>query len=801
MKIKYSHYFLLVLFLCFSSNLLVAQGIVEGIVTGDDQPEGLISAQVAANGVGTVTEFDGSYSLSLPAGTHTITYSYTGYEDYTETVTLADGETKKIDVEMKLATHILNTATVTSGKFDKPLGEVTVSLEVIKPALAEATNSTTVDQVLDRVPGVTIVDGQANIRGGSGFSYGAGSRVLLLVDDIPILSGDAGFPTWSDVPVENISQVEVVKGAASALYGSSALNGIINIRTAYAKSEPETNVSLFSDIYTSPKDEAKKWWEPDSITRPYRFGGSIVHRRKIKKLDLVLGTTAYKTITYTQNARDNKIRFNTKLRYRFTEKFNAGIYANYNWGRSNTVFLWENNAEGAYSGDPNNQTNTKVNRYNIDPFVNYTDKFNNKHRYIGRYFVTKNDNTNDQGNFSDNFYNEYQFQRKFKKPGIVLTTGGVLMNSIITGSLYGDFKFKSANRALYVQTEKKFYLSKNEDGSKNEKKNVLNLTFGARYEYNKLLGPDTVYYVPNNFDLFDVIENGEFKESRPVFRVGASYQAAEFTFLRTSWGQGYRSPTIAEKYISTQVSALNILPNPLLESETGWSAEIGLKQGFKIGSVEGFVDLSGFWSRYQDMMEFNFIFIPNPFTLGFQSTNIGNTDIKGMEISIAGRAASESKVPITFLLGYTFIEPRFREFEAYDLPYDVTTDISELTPGQLNNFYSSANTNILKYRNRHSFKSDVEATIAEKYIVGLSLNGASKMVAIDEAFSALAGVGEYREQNNNGFAIFDVRAGYNITDQIKVSMIAKNLFNTEYAARPALLQPMRSFSFRVDCKF
>ncbi|MGK0388846.1 MAG: outer membrane cobalamin receptor, partial [Maribacter sp.] len=522
MKIKHSHYFLLVLFLCFSCNLLFAQGMIEGIVTGDDAPEGLISAQISSNGVGTVTEFDGSYSLSLPAGTHTIIYSYTGYENHKETITLADGEARKLDVEMIVATNLLKQATVTSGKFDKPLGEVTVSIEIIKPALAEATNSTTIDQVLDRVPGVTMVDGQANIRGGSGFSYGAGSRVLLLVDDIPILSGDAGYPSWSDVPVENISQVEVVKGAASALYGSSALNGIINIRTAYAKSKPETQVSVYSDIFTAPKDSAKKWWAEDSITRPYKVGFSVVHRRKVKKLDVVVGTNIFKEIDYTQYADDRKIRLNAKLRYRITEKLNIGIYANYNYGKSNTVFLWENNAEGAYSGDSSMITNATVKRYNVDPFVNYTDKYSNKHRYIGRYFLSSNDNSNDQGNRSDNFYNEYQFQRKFKKAGIVLTTGLVGMNSIATGSLYGDFRFKSTNAAIYLQSEKKFYLSKNEDGSNNEEKNVLNLTFGARYEYNKLLGPDTVFIVPGSTDLFEVIEGGKFEEARPIFRVGAS---------------------------------------------------------------------------------------------------------------------------------------------------------------------------------------------------------------------------------------------------------------------------------------
>ena len=64
------------------------------------------------------------------------------------------------------------------------------------------------------------MDGQANIRGGSGYSYGAGSRVMLLMDDLPILTGDVNEVKWNYLPVEIIGQVEVIKGASSALYGS-----------------------------------------------------------------------------------------------------------------------------------------------------------------------------------------------------------------------------------------------------------------------------------------------------------------------------------------------------------------------------------------------------------------------------------------------------------------------------------------------------------------------------------------------------------------------------------------------------
>ena len=108
---------------------------------------------------------------------HTI--RYVGYETSTQTIEIKAGETLSIDLGLEPQTNLLQTATVTTGKFDKPLGEVTVSLEVLQPELIQNTNKPALDDALQKIPGVTVID--ANIRGGSGFSQGAGSRVLLLV--------------------------------------------------------------------------------------------------------------------------------------------------------------------------------------------------------------------------------------------------------------------------------------------------------------------------------------------------------------------------------------------------------------------------------------------------------------------------------------------------------------------------------------------------------------------------------------------------------------------------------------------
>ena len=196
--------------------------------------EALIGANVVIYGGGTSTDIDGKYQLQLQKeGEQKITFKYIGYSEITKSIISQKNQNIILDIELKPSAEQLSTVVVSAGRFEQKIEEITVSMEVIKPSLIENKNTTNIQTAVDQIPGVNITDGQANIRGGSGWSYGAGTRVLVMVDDMPLISGDAGQAQWSLIATENINQVEIIKGAASALYGSSALNGIINIRTAF----------------------------------------------------------------------------------------------------------------------------------------------------------------------------------------------------------------------------------------------------------------------------------------------------------------------------------------------------------------------------------------------------------------------------------------------------------------------------------------------------------------------------------------------------------------------------------------
>lgn len=756
---------------------------LSGLVTDAANGEPLLSATVKIGLLGTITDFDGSYLIQLSAGTHTVEVSYVGFETVTQTVDLKAGEDRRLDFQLQENQTLLQTATVTSGKYERALGEVTVSLEVIRQSLLESINTTSIDDALQKVPGVDIIDGQANIRGGSGFSYGAGSRVLLLIDDMPILQADAGYPNWSDVPVENIDRIEVVKGAASALYGSSALNGIINIRTAYATSKPVTKISGFYTFYDKPADKKQVWYDD---YQPFEYGFSASHKQKIDRLDIVLGAFQLYRRSYLRSTNSDYFRFNAGARYRLTDKLAIGFNSNFNPGNSEDFFFWKS-LDSLFVGSDNTLSTHERFRFNIDPFITYFDPAGNRHRLQGRYYSIDNKNDNngaDQSNRSQTVYAEYQFQRNWAGLDLVSTAGVVFTGNSVTAPLYGDTVFSIKNVAAYAQLEKKFFKR-------------LNTSLGFRFEHNTLETPEIFGCRQDIFTgkiICDTIQNGRVIESKPVWRFGLNYQLAEGTFLRASWGQGYRFPTIAESFITTTFGGVPVSPNPQLRSETGWSAELGIKQGFRLGTFDGFLDIAAFRSDYKDMMEFNLV---DFFPTGFKSLNVGGTEIVGMEMTIAGRG-NFFGWPTNILAGYTYLNPQFKQFDTTPLGAGETP-----TEGQRNALNSSSDENILKYRFRHTLKFDIESSY-KRYALGFAANYNSFMEAVDEVFESLIvpGLRQYRQDNNTGIVILSARTSVSFwQEKAKLSLIVNNLDNKMYSIRAGIMDPPRNYTLRVDWKF
>lgn len=774
-----------------------AQVVVKGIVTDKTSKESLPGVIISCANKNTLSDTTGAFSLSLPAGKNTLSATLVGYSPYSKIITLTEKDTLSLTIEIEASNKALDEVVISAGKYEQKLSEVTVSMEVIKTDLLQNKAIASLDQIMNQVPGVTITDGQLSIRGGSGFTYGAGSRVMMLVDGMPMLSADAGDIKFNYIPIENMAQMEVIKGASSALYGSSALNGVINMRTKFAGEEPETQVITYTGIYGDADRPSLDWWKQRHVSNPGYQGVTFSHSQKLGNFDLVIGGQVYNDEGYRDSANEQRIRGNLNLRYRFKKVpgLSVGLNSTIMSYSGRLFFLWQD-ANHAFVSRPGALSVYANQRSNFDPYISYTSKWGGKHNLRSRYFLTNNTNNSggiDQSSRAELYYGEYQWQKSFENK-FNISAGGVGMRQVVLApNIYGTRFGK--NLAGYVQADKRFF-------------NRLTVSGGMRLEYYKVDTSET----HGGFFLLNAPKKTNLPV-QPVFRAGINYQVLEYTFIRASFGQGYRFPSDAEKYITTQVGGLNIYPNSSLQPEKGYSAEVGIKQGFKIGNFQGFADAAYFVTHYYNMIDFVFKYdtagkyaqysqsLSNlAKDVGFQFQNIGNANINGVDISVSG-TGKIGPVKIDLLSGFTYNNP-------INPNYNPKTDTN-----------GTVRSNLLKYRNKTLFKNDVQLTY-KSISLGWSIRYTSQMQNIDRRFvqnvlydsgvpdqyspSALfllPGLAAYRAAHNNGVWVNDLRIAYQLHKNLKVSFLINNLLNVEFMSRPGLIEAPRTFVFQAAFKF
>ncbi len=204
-------FFLSIPFITFSQS-----ATLRGSVKDNNTGEKLVQATVLQPPTnGTVTSIDGYFELKVTPGNVTIIVSYIGMTPDTEHYIIKASEEKYVEFALKGNTNELQTVVVTENRMGEKVQKVTQSVEVMKPGTLQANNITNMENAVAMMPGVSVLDGQMSVRGGSGYAYGAGSRVTLVVDDMPLMTADRQDIKWPLVPIENVEQVELVKGASS----------------------------------------------------------------------------------------------------------------------------------------------------------------------------------------------------------------------------------------------------------------------------------------------------------------------------------------------------------------------------------------------------------------------------------------------------------------------------------------------------------------------------------------------------------------------------------------------------------
>jgi outer membrane receptor protein involved in Fe transport len=771
---------------------------INGVVLDEKSNEPVVGAKViGSDGNKAITDFDGKFLLNSTNFPVTLITSMLPYANDTTEVTAA-GE---ITIKLSEPVQVIQTVVVSAGRRTQEVEEVPISMEIIRPSLIDNKGITDLEQAVDQAPGVFTMDGQVSIRGGSGFAYGAGSRVLLLWNGMPLLSGYAGDTQWNAIPMEQASQIEIMKGAASVLYGSGALNGVIALTEKEPGLKPETKFKIQYGIYDNPRRESLKWWS----TSPMNQQIEAYRGQMYKKFGYTVSTTVFRNDGYREGETEFRGRISGTLYFK-PQKFKrvkTGIGYNYQLQKTGNFLIWQSDTF-AYtpSGGADTSFDASTLTYNfghrlfIDPYIKIIDKHNNRHNIKTRMYWAFNDNITNpaQSNGATIYFSEYQFQRQYKS-GITLTSGLSNIYNVVLSELFGDHK--SNNTAAYVQYE--HHIKK------------LDIVAGMRAEYFEMDGRS------GDSDFMLNKKDSTTIPFYPVFRSGFHYELAKYTHLRASIGQGIRYPSVAERYTKTSVGALNIFENPDLKPEIGWAAELGLKQGVKMGDWKGMIDLSGFVNQYSNMMEFGFI-IFNPLTnkavnvanpssediafftspewnqnytkyIGFQAQNAEKARISGLELSFNSMGKIKN-VEVVTLIGYTYMNPiSLNNDPNYKASFSDTTE------------------GLLKYRFRHLAKADAEFNY-KKYSFGFSSRYSGFMKNIDVVFEEaiagstyiLPGLKQYRIDNNRGNLVFDVRFGYKLKENYRLGFMANNVFNAEYSSRPGDIQAPRNFLVQLQMK-
>ena len=801
MNLKQNLLTLLGLLLCVTTWAQAGTVKFSGKITDSQtqKPLGAVLVYFENTSYGMSSTPEGNFSIEAPAGNYTLIAAYLTHQTFKKEISLTANQ--DFNIELISNDNQMNLVVVSAGRYEQNIGEVTVSMEVIQPKLIQDKNAVNIAEILQQTPGVAIVDDEPQIRSGSGYSFGAGSRVQVLVDNIPILSGDAGKPSWGFLPTENVSQVEIIKGASSVLYGSSALSGVINFRTAYPTLKPKTTVSVYHGFYSKPQSDSAVYWNRQGM----KSGINFLHSEKFGKLDFVLASSVqyddghlgpikdtadgsfsnggYNPLKVDRYSAGNRARLNLNLRYRLTDRLYIGLAGIYSTGNSLSTLIWGNSSTDLYGAYSGSATRTIQQLYTVDPSIQYTSKKGAVHSLKSRWQSLDNNNDNNQGNFSDVFYTEYQVQKNWelnKIKNLTTTAGVVNTKTDARGELFvggnPDGHNQARNTAAYFQVDKKI-------GER------FNLSGGVRYE--------------------QFVLNSE-KNGKPVFRAGANYKLGQATYLRASYGQGYRFPSIAEKFIVTGLGAIQVFANPDLKPETSYNAEIGIKQGFKIGEFKGFIDVAVFQQEFRNFIEFTFgQWTAVPLSdlgqiskvIGFKSLNTGGAKVQGAELSIMG-TGNIRKTRFDILAGYTYTKPMSTTPDyvyAQTVETPGTLVIPQFSQASYLTTSENTNNNILKYRMQHLIRIDVGATRGD-FNAGLSFRANSHMQNIDKAFSQLEqelpaefnpGINSWRADHTKGDFVFDTRVGYTFSKKHKIALIMNNVLNREYAIRPLAIEEPR----------
>ncbi|HDQ46174.1 MAG TPA: TonB-dependent receptor [bacterium] len=591
-----------------------ATGKITGTVSDSGTGKGLSFVNVVVRGTifGTASDADGRFELgNLPPGRYELLFTMIGYErTVRKDVPVRAGETTRLRVELAETAVRVQELVVTASKRAQRINESPSSIAVATSGELERQNQIYLEQLLEQVPGVNFMGSQVNIRGSSGFSYGVGSRVLFLVDGVPVLSGDSGEIKWDLIPADQIDRIEIVKSAGSALYGSSALGGVINVITREPSLRSESNVRLSSGVYDDPPWPEWKW--TDRLL--YFTDFDVSHSRRIGKARTHFSVGRHQSTGYRQNGEYLKYNAAGKIFFNLTSQSNLTLQGHWEDSDSEIGLMWRNRHQALEVTPAAVGDRAKSNRVMVQGIHQWAVRRNlglkNRFSWFRNHF---NNLLHDNRDWSTSQRFGFESQTNWiPSRSHSMTFGMEHTLDHVTADPLGNHDIFTASG--YVQDEIRMIPT-------------IILTLGARYDH--------------------TITDSDLRDQRISPKLGCVWHVTEKTAIRLASGRGFRAPSMYERFPNLSAAGIKIIPNLALKPESAWSHEIGIASPLCPFIL---LDAAVFMNDYWNLIE------PVPdATNTVQFTNLTRARIRGLEttlrFSLFGRF-------LTGQLGYTWLDPQ-----------------------------------------------------------------------------------------------------------------------------------------------
>ena len=578
------------------------------------------------------TDATGAYRFdSLPAGWLAIDAGLIGYGLVRDSILIAVGASVRLDLRLPMSPIIIPPTIVTAAKRSQLLDQAVTSVAVVGAQQIAQRAVNTIDEAVDKAPGVQFIAGQVNLRGSSGFVQGLGSRVLLLVDGVPANQGDRGGINWDLVPVDEVDRVEVVKGAGSALYGSSAFGGVVNLITRAPTDGWHARLRASGGVFANPPHAVWGFRDYTGIQDGLDVAGSYGHGT----VRAGVSAGARHSDGYRQQDRADHWQVTAKGEWRPERATQVDLSGAWASDQYEVPEPWCQSGHCADQGQA------------FQPFLIDTANLGNRTRSDKGYFTALVTRTPSEriawmaraSWLRTHFTDAYPQRRPplaaadfsianriggegrvISRPdslhvvtvGLEFTRSDVLSNVFSGDTTGGGHTHTEDAYSAYAEAE--------------QRAGPLRVTIGARGDFLAVDGGGITAFVSP--------------------RAGAVWPTARGSW-RASLGRAYRTPSLAERFVTTYALGFRVVPNPALRSEDGWSAEVG-----RIWTPQPWIrgDAALFFTQARQLIEPAF----TP-ALVIQFQNVQRARLMGLDLSVTATPLSPR---LTTTLAYQYLVAR-----------------------------------------------------------------------------------------------------------------------------------------------